>query len=558
MINNYKYDKITCYYKDKILGETMLMYTFEFLGGLALFIYGMQLMGEGLQRAAGSKLQKILSAITGTVVIGVLVGALVTGIIQSSSATTVMTVGLVNAGLMTLKQAFSIVMGANIGTTMTAQLIAFNLTQYIKLIMAIGFAIYFISKKQQWRYFGQVVFGFGILMLGMEMMGDSVAPLKDYQGFVDFITNFSHRPLLGVLVGLVMTMIIQSSSATIGILMAMASQGIIPLEGAIPVLFGDNIGTCITAILASIGTNKTAKRTALAHVMFNVVGSLIFLLFMNYFINFVLYVSPPNDIARQIANAHTAFNLLNTLLFIPFTGLFVKAICIMLPGEEIIISQKPLYLDTNVLAAPAIAIGLASKEIIHMANLARDNVNAGMEAILEKNSKKIKFVKSHEPVVDSLEEAITVYLTKISEKKLSEDLSNRHTSLLHACNDIERIGDHAENLAKQAEMLIEEGGIVFSEAAKHELTAAAEAIDKCYKAAIQAMEFDDKEKAREALLLSKDVRALLRDIRKKHIQRLNDNQCTPVAGFVLIEMLTNLRRISDHSKNLAQLVLGIF
>lgn len=536
----------------------MSLYIFAFLGGLALFIYGMQLMGEGLQRAAGEKLQKILSAITGTVVIGVIAGALVTAIIQSSSATTVMTVGLVNAGLMNLKQAFSIVMGANIGTTMTAQLIAFNLTKYVKLIMAIGFIVYFLSKKKQWKYFGQVVFGFGILMLGMEMMGDAVAPLKDYQGFVDFITEFSHRPFLGVVVGMIMTMVIQSSSATIGILMAMATQGIIPLEGAIPVLFGDNIGTCITAVLASIGTNITARRTALAHVMFNVVGSIVFLLFMNYFVSFVIYLSPEGDIARQIANAHTVFNVLNTILFIPFAGLFVKGICLIFPGKEVIISQKPQYLDSNVLATPAIAISLASKEIIRMANVARDNVNAGMQAIMEKDLRKVKYVKAHEPVVDALEEAITVYLTKISEKKLSEELSNKHTSLLHACNDIERIGDHAENLAKQAETIINESNIAFSEAAMLELKATIDTVDKCYQAAIQSMEFDDKEKAREAIVFAKEVRSLLRDIRKNHIQRLNENQCTPVAGFVLIEMLTNLRRISDHAQNLAQLVLGIF
>lgn len=536
----------------------MSVYIFAFLGGLALFIYGMQLMGEGLQRAAGDRLQKILSAITGTVVIGVIAGALVTAIIQSSSATTVMTVGLVNAGLMNLKQAFSIVMGSNIGTTMTAQLIAFNLTKYVKLILAIGFVIYVVSKKKQWKYAGQVLFGFGILMLGMEMMGDSVAPLKDYQGFVDFIMTFSHRPLLGVLVGVLMTVIIQSSSATIGVLMAMASQGLIPLEGAIPVLFGDNIGTCITAVLASIGTNITARRTAFAHVMFNVVGSIVFLLFMNYFIDFVLYMSPPGDIARQIANAHTAFNVLNTLIFIPFAGIFVNGICLIMPGKEDIISQKPMFLDEHVMGTPAIAITLASKEIIRMAGVARTNFNVATQAILEKDMKKVKYVKSHEPVVDSLEEAITVYLTKLSEKKLSEDLSNRHTSMLHACNDIERIGDHAENLAKQAETIINEDNVVFSEAAKIELLNIAQVVDKCYETAIKAMEFDDKEQAREALALAKEVRAMLRESRKNHIHRLNENQCTPVAGFMLIEMLTNFRRVSDHAQNLAQLVLGIF
>ena len=536
----------------------MTTYIFAFLGGLSLFIFGMHMMGEGLQKAAGDKLQRILSAITGVVVVGVVVGALVTAIIQSSSATTVMTVGLVNAGLLTLKQAFSIIMGSNVGTTMTAQLIAFKLTKYVKLIMAIGFVLYFVSKKQQHKYIGQVIFGFGILMLGMEMMGDAVMPLKNYQGFVDFIQNFSHKPILGVLVGVVMTVVIQSSSATIGVLMAMASQGLIPLEGAIPVLFGDNIGTCITAVLAAIGTNITARRTALAHVMFNVIGSVIFLIFLNQFMHVVAMISPPDDIARQIANAHTAFNVMNTLLFIPFAGLFVKGICYLLPGEEHIVSFKPVYLDKNVLGTPSIAIALASKEMIRMANVARENVNVGMQAIMEKDMKKVKYVKQHEPVVDSLEEEITVYLTKLSETRLSEDLSAKHTALLHACNDIERIGDHAENLAKQAKTMIQDGSILFSGAALDELKDIAVKVDQCYAAAIEAMEFDNKAKAEECLQLAREVRSLLRDTRKNHITRLNENQCTAVAGFVLIEMITNLRRISDHSLNMAQLVLGIF
>ena len=322
-----------------------MVYFFGFLGGLALFLYGMQLMGEGLQRAAGEKLQKILEKLTGVLPVAVALGAVVTGILQSSSATTVMTVGFVNAGLMNLKQAFGVVMGANIGTTMTAQLIAFKLTDYITLFLAIGFAVHLLAKRQRGKYIGQVILGFGILMLGMEMMSDSVMPLREYQGFIDFIGRFSDNPILGVGVGLVMTMVIQSSSATIGVLIAIANQGLIPLEGAIPVLLGDNIGTCITAVLASLRANITAKRVALAHVMFNFIGSIIFITFMGLFIKLVLAISPADDIARQIANAHTAFNVVNTLLFMPFTGLYIKFIEKCLPGKGEIISRKPAYLD---------------------------------------------------------------------------------------------------------------------------------------------------------------------------------------------------------------------
>ena len=289
----------------------MLAYFLAFLGGIALFMYGMQLMGDGLQKAAGAKLQKILEAMTGVLAMGILLGAVVTAVLQASGATTVMTVGLVNAGLLTLKQGFGIIMGANIGTTMTAQLIAFKLSDYITILIFIGFLMQLLARKSRTKYLGQVMLGFGILMLGMDMMGKAVMPLRNYPGFVHFIEVFSSNPLLGIGIGMIMTVLIQSSSATIGILIAMAGQGLIPLEGAIPVLLGDNIGTCITAVLASLRANLTAKRVAAAHVMFNVIGSIIFVVFMQFFIKFVLLVSPDGDIARQIDCARQGRNHLH-------------------------------------------------------------------------------------------------------------------------------------------------------------------------------------------------------------------------------------------------------
>ena len=311
----------------------MLVYFLGFLGGIALFMYGMQLMGDGLQKAAGAKLQKILEAMTGVLAMGILLGAVVTAVLQASGATTVMTVGLVNAGLLTLKQGFGIIMGANVGTTMTAQLIAFKLSNYITVLLFIGFLMQLLAKRARGKYLGQVILGFGILMLGMDMMGKAVLPLRDYPGFVDFIGRFSSNPLLGIFIGTVMTVLIQSSSATIGILIAMAGQGLIPLEGAIPVLLGDNIGTCITAVLASLRANLTARRVAVAHVMFNVIGSIIFVVFMQWFVHIVMLVSPKGDIARQIANAHSAFNIINTLLFMPFVDPFIKLIQRLVPGD---------------------------------------------------------------------------------------------------------------------------------------------------------------------------------------------------------------------------------
>ena len=533
----------------------MLAYFLAFLGGIALFMYGMQLMGDGLQKAAGAKLQKILEAMTGVLAMGILLGAVVTAVLQASGATTVMTVGLVNAGLLTLKQGFGIIMGANIGTTMTAQLIAFKLSDYITILIFIGFLMQLLARKSRTKYLGQVMLGFGILMLGMDMMGKAVMPLRNYSGFVHFIEVFSSNPLLGIGIGMIMTVLIQSSSATIGILIAMAGQGLIPLEGAIPVLLGDNIGTCITAVLASLRANLTAKRVAAAHVMFNVIGSIIFVILMPFFIKFVLLVSPDGDIARQIANAHSAFNILNTLLFMPFVNPFIKLVEKIVPGKAEIISMRPVYLDKNMLNT--LAISLAVKEVVRMGELARKDVRLGMEAIQRFDADKVKYVLEHEPVVDALERDITDYLTQMSSSEMSESLTTRHTGLLHACTDIERIGDHGETLAKRARKLVEDD-VVFSDEAKAELLQLSEMVLRASGRSLEALEKNDKVIAEDAVRLCREVKQYQKEIRKNHITRLNEHICNPTAGFVMMELLINMKRVSDHSKNIAQLVQGTF
>ena len=535
----------------------MLAYFLAFLGGIALFMYGMQLMGDGLQKAAGAKLQKILEAMTGVLAMGILLGAVVTAVLQASGATTVMTVGLVNAGLLTLKQGFGIIMGANIGTTMTAQLIAFKLSDYITILIFIGFLMQLLARKSRTKYLGQVMLGFGILMLGMDMMGKAVMPLRNYSGFVHFIEVFSSNPLLGIGIGMIMTVLIQSSSATIGILIAMAGQGLIPLEGAIPVLLGDNIGTCITAVLASLRANLTAKRVAAAHVMFNVIGSIIFVILMPFFIKFVLLVSPDGDIARQIANAHSAFNILNTLLFMPFVNPFIKLVEKIVPGKAEIISMRPVYLDKNMLNTPSIAISLAVKEVVRMGELARKDVRLGMEAIQSFDADKVKYVLEHEPVVDALERDITDYLTQMSSSEMSESLTTRHTGLLHACTDIERIGDHGETLAKRARKLVEDD-VVFSDEAKAELLQLSEMVLRASGRSLEALEKNDKVIAEDAVRLCREVKQYQKEIRKNHITRLNEHICNPTAGFVMMELLINMKRVSDHSKNIAQLVQGTY
>lgn len=540
-----------------LTGEITLLQFFLFLGGISLFLYGMQLMGDGLQAAAGSKLQRILGALTKRTIYGVALGAGVTSILQSSSATTVMTVGLVNAGLMNLQQAFGIVMGANIGTTITAQLIAFKLTDYIILLLAIGFLIRTVAKKRQMKDIGQVLMGFGILMLGMAMMSNSVAPLRHNTAVVEFIGRFSTHPILGLLVGLCMTVVIQSSSATVGILMAMAGQGLIPLEGAVPVLLGDNIGTCITAVLATLQANINAKRVALSHVLFNLIGSIIAIALLSQFLALVLKISPAGNISRQIANAHTVFNVVNTILFLPFAGQFTKLIEKIMPNKNGEISYQPKFLNESMLDTPAIALSLARKEVSRMGSLALGNTKRAFSCINQYDSKKVKYIKEHESVIDNLEEAITVYLTKMSEKNLSVELTNIHTGLLHCCMDLERIGDHAETIAKRVKSMNEDG-ISFSPEAAEEMKEIGDMVIRTTADALQALEDNDVNLAKTALARSHEVRKKEKAMRRSHVDRLNRGVCTPETGFVMLELLLNMKRVSDHAQNLCEIVLGEF
>lgn len=535
----------------------MAIHVFAFLGGLAMLLYGMQLMSRGLQQAAGERLQKILEMLTGRIVLGVALGAVVTAVLQSSAATTVMTVGLVDAGLLTLKQAFGIIMGANVGTTITAQLIAFKLSDYVPLVFAIGFVLQILGRRQTIKYMGQVLIGFGLLMMGIGMMSNAVLPLRQNASFVAFVGTFARNPLLGVGVGIIMTICIQSSAATIGILMAMASQGIITLDGAVPVLFGDNIGTCLTSVLASLRSQISAKRVAASHIGFNLIGSLIFLCILPYFIDFVLAISPGGDIARQIANAHTSFNLINTLLFLPFAGPYTELLKRLLPGKEEIISSKPEFLNDEMLGTPAIAMSLATKEIDRMGSLAVKNITLATEAVNDHSEEKIDYILEHEVVIDSLEKDIIKYLTRMAENDLSLDISSQHTRLIHACTDIERIGDHAETLAKRVRKM-EEEPVNFSPEAEEELRQLGELIVAASSKAITALATNDQALAAEAITTSRQAKALQKEIRKNHVTRLNTGTCSPMAGFVLMEFLINMKRVSDHAKNIGQLVLGQF
>ncbi len=534
----------------------MLTVIFGVLGGLALFLLGMKIMGEGLQRVAGDKIRRVLERVTRFPVVAVALGAVTTATIQSSSATTVLVVGFVNAGLMTLKQAIGIIMGANIGTTITAQVIAFKLTDYMFPIIAVGFGIYFFSKRRLYHYIGQFIMGLGILFLGLAVMSEMVAPLKNSPGFLEFIANFSRYPLLGVLVGILTTCIVQSSSATIAMLIALASEGIIPFSAAIPVLFGDNIGTCITAVLSSIGTNLNAKRAALSHVMFNVMGTIIFLTFLPWFKEFVYLISPDQP-ARLIANAHTSFNTLNTLLFLPFVGAFARFIEFILPGTVRIEEKGPIYLDERMMDSPAVALSLATKEIIRMAKIAGRSLEAAMNGFYEKNEKLLESAFKDEEVVDELERAITFYLAKLSQKGMTAALSGRHTGLLHVVNDFERVGDHAENIAELARARIEEN-LPYSDFALKELKDMYQLVCSSYNNALEALQNEDKKKARLVIESEPLIDRMEEILRKNHLHRLNKGICYPVSGVIFLDIINNLERVGDHANNIAQVVLEYF
>ncbi len=528
---------------------------FELFGGLALFLYSMEIMGNSLQKAAGKNMQKILKALTSVPIVGVLVGAVVTSVIQSSSATTVMTVGFVNAGLLNLKQAISVIFGANIGTTMTAQLIAFKIDDYIFLFIALGFLYYLLSKKDINKSIGMVFFGFGMLLLGMFLMKSAMEPLQRMPEFTKWLVVFSEQPILGLAVGLAMTMVLQSSSATIGILMAVTSTGLIPIEGAIPILMGDNIGTCITAVLSSIGSTLTGKRAAFAHVIFNIIGATLVMIFLPWFTRAVLLVSPDGDITRQIANAHTLFNVTNTLIFLPFINLYVKFIEKIVPGRLEPPRKGPEFLDRRVLGNSTAAFTLATKEMVRMAKMARNNLELAIESLLEKDNAKLDQVGSTEDIIDDLQEAISLYLVEISHNNdLSEKDSRRNADMLHSVYDLERVGDHAENISEIALTYINSRDS-FSDKAIIEMKNMNDLVLKCLDQLISSMENADRKSALASIETEKQIDIMEKQLRDKHTERLNKQKCSPTMGMFFLDTLTNLERVGDHANNVASAIL---
>lgn len=540
---------------------------FGLAGGLALFLYGMNLMGEGLKKAAGEKLRRILEVLTGNPFAGVLVGALVTALLQSSSATTVMVIGFVGAGLMSLPQAIGVIFGANIGTTMTAQLIAFNIGMYAYPITFIGFIMSLIFKKKLIKHIGQTILGFGILFIGLNLMGDVMSPLAKDPVFSDLMLKLNGSSFLGLLLGTVMTLIVQSSSASIGVLQNLASQpvadgsgqALISLTGAIPILFGCNIGTTITAILASIGARINAKRAAAAHSIFNIAGSLLFIWFVPQFAKIVSWLSPKGTevaiISRQIANAHSIFNILNTIIWLPFILLLAKIVTKLIPGEDNTIETRVKYLNDRMLSTPSVAMDLATKEFSRMGDFCQLMMDSAKKAFIDSNMTESKKVHEIEDTVDLLQYEIVKYLsTMLSQSALTERQSIRLAGLMHVAGDIERIADQCENITDFAEMKVDEK-LCFSPEALDEITTAFNKVHKIVDDSIQALKDGDTDLAIQVIKEEAEIDDLEESLRNGHIDRLNKGLCNPKSGITYIEVIHNLERIADHCKNVAEAVL---
>lgn len=535
------------------------------LGGLALFLYGMQMMSDGLEDAAGDRMKKILEKLTANRFLGILVGAGITMVIQSSSATTVMVVGFVNSGMMTLRQAVWIIMGANIGTTVTGQLIALDVGLFAPLVAFIGVALVVFLKMPKVHHIGKILAGLGILFIGMEMMSGSMHPLRESEAFISLMTNFSN-PVLGILAGALFTAVIQSSSASVGILQTLAASGLIGLPSAVYVLFGQNIGTCITAVLASIGANKSAKRTTVIHLMFNLVGTIVFTLICIFtpFTAFVESITPGNP-TSQIANMHTIFNIATTVMLIPF-GTFMATLAEkILPDKEKDIKGELTIASLNAeyriggrtgLGASAVYADLLRKEIERMFTLAGENVNRCYQAILDSNLDAMEEIEAVEETIDSLNKEISQYISKI----LMSENSGQNVAAIEEyfliSGNAERIGDHALNIGGYVEVM-KKKSIVFSEEAKTELIEMQlitnKAIEKVLNREEDATEWLSKIAAMEQLMDD-----MTRTYREDHLNRMRQGLCSEEACILYSELLTDFERIGDHVLNIAQSYAKIY
>ncbi|MBM7660113.1 phosphate:Na+ symporter [Bacillus mesophilus] len=536
--------------------QTML---FQFIGGLGIFLFGIKYMGDGLQNAAGDRLREILEKSTSNPFMGVLSGILVTILIQSSSGTTALTVGLVNAGFMTFRQAIGVIMGANIGTTVTAFIIGIKVGEYALPIMGVGAALLFFLKGKKTQSFGQVMFGFGALFLGLEFMSDGMKPLRSLEVFRELTVTMSDNPILGVVIGTAFTVLVQSSSATIGILQELFGEGAMTLQAALPVLFGDNIGTTITAVLASIGTSVAARRAATVHVMFNIIGTVIFLIIIKLYTQFISYLQGALDLNPEmtIAFAHGIFNVSNTIIQFPFIALIALLVTKIVRGDDTTIDYKPQNLDPMFIEkSPSIALGQASKEIVRMADLAGKGLEETFQYLNTNQKKHSDMAIQIEEALNSLDRKITSYLVDISAKPLTPEETGYHATLLDYVRDLERVGDHMENIVELIDYRIS-NRVSLSENAISELNEMASLTLSTLNDAIKSIDTLDTELAKGVLSNEEKIDKMERVLRKGHILRLNEGRCSGDAGIIFVDIVSNLERIGDHAVNLAEGVLGL-
>jgi len=511
------------------------------LGGLGVFLFGMKIMGDGLENLAGEKLKGIFDKITSNPLKGVATGAIVTAIIQSSSAVTVMVVGFVNAGIMNLSQAAYVIMGANIGTTITAQLITFDFDAIIPVFIAIGAFLVLFTKKKNPKELGHIILGFGILFLGLILMSDAMSPLRESPVFTKLILSLKGHVFLSLLLGIGMTAIIQSSSAV-----------------AIPMLYGTNIGTCVTALISCLGTSKTAKKAALIHLFFNVIGSIIFLIppVSKLLLTTVTTLTPGvtgGVVAKQIANAHTMFNVVNTILILPFTKYLVTLVNFILPGEDEKEVDGVKYIDDRLLETPTIAFGQVTNEIIRMGTLAKENIETALMGFTDNNEDSINKVYKNEALINLLETDITRYLVKLSNSDIGDEQRTTIASYFHVVNDIERIGDHAENIADLAKDKLSKN-VKFSKDAIEELKVMVNICIEALEHSIECFSDYSDKKALDVRTLEEKIDTLEKDLKISHIKRLNNGSCDAIVGTIFLDLISNLERVGDHAVNIAEIL----
>lgn len=527
-----------------------LTHILSLLGGLALFLYGMKQLGDGLELVAGARLRTLLERLTANPLLGLLVGVTVTAAIQSSSATTVMVVGFLSAGLLRLEQAVYVIMGANIGTTITSLIIGLNITALAPVALLIGVILLMVCRKKWWQHLGTAVLGFGLLFTGMSTMSAAMAPLAAMPEFAALMTRFEN-PVLGVLMGAGLTAVIQSSSASVGIVQALVSSGAANLGGVIFILFGQNIGTCVTAMLASIGANRAGRRAAFVHLLFNVIGTLIFIpvcLFLPY-VEFIQSLTPTP--ALQVSLAHIFFNVVSSLLLFPFAGGLVWLTKRIVPGEDPKMEECRLqYLNDSTLSTPPFAVTQVTREVGRMAGIVRDNLRLAMETFFKPEDAAMKQVAQNEQVVNYLNHNITDYLIRIHALDLSDEDSRLIGGMFHVVNDLERIGDHAENILEYARLVQE--GVTFSAGAQDELRDMSGRVERVLDEATAffLQRQNDPDVANHILAQEEDIDDRVIALRDEHVRRLGERTCTPRAGMLYIDILTDLERVSDHATNI--------